>query len=450
MIYTEHEYLAHHGVDKQKWGHRNGPPYPLDPDQMTSAQKRANANEGWFKRKIREAKEAKQAKKEAKIAKKEEEKLAKQAHKQGRLSEQERKDVYNRADVKTAYEHISEYSNKEIQSIMDRYEMQKALGEKVSNLNYKEKMKGKEKIDIAARYIESAVNIGHKAADIYNIAAGVANALGDKEWKPIRIGEFKRKEETGLTQADKNKIINSGDLNLAYKYRNQMSAKELNNVMNKKNMNNKLLNAIVDPYGRNNQDNKNNQNNQNQKQNNNNNQNQQQQQNNQSYNKPTNNYNNQTYNKSTNSYSSQNQQYNKSNNNSSNIKNQSTSSDYVKNNADKGESWLSSYISSYSPDTGSSTSSFNYSGLLSSGSTKRSSTRTSTRKSTPKSNYNAINWLDKVPSKDYTSNARTYVNFNNTFENKLARDDSYDFSKFLEKSNAGSSWIDSKFYERKG
>ena len=366
MIYTEHEYLAHHGVDKQKWGHRNGPPYPLNPEQMTSAQKRANADEGWFKRKIREAKEAKQAKKEAKIAKKEEEKAVKQAHKQGRLSEQERKDVYNRADVKTAYEHISEYSNKEIQSIMDRYEMQKALGEKVSNLNYKEKMKGKEKIDIAAKYIESAVNIGHKAADIYNIAAGVANALGDKEWKPIRIGEFKRKEETGLTQADKNKIINSGDLNLAYKYRNQLSAKELNNVMNKQNMNNKLLNAIVDPYGRHNQDNQNN----NQKQNNNN-QNNNQKQNNgqQNQNKNQNNYNksyDNSYSKpkdtttTTNSTTTATITKREAKPNSGKARGIKSStwsvvgstsgnySDFLSNNASSGESWVSTYFDNYS------------------------------------------------------------------------------------------------------
>ena len=45
MIYTEHEYLCHHGVDGQKHGVRNGPPYPLKLDQMTSVQKRKNANE---------------------------------------------------------------------------------------------------------------------------------------------------------------------------------------------------------------------------------------------------------------------------------------------------------------------------------------------------------------------------------------------------------------------
>ena len=45
MIYTEHEYLAHHGVDKQKWGHRNGPPYPLSDGSHSASEKKA----GWRK-----------------------------------------------------------------------------------------------------------------------------------------------------------------------------------------------------------------------------------------------------------------------------------------------------------------------------------------------------------------------------------------------------------------
>lgn len=38
-------YLAHHGILGQKWGKRNGPPYPLDADDRSVAEKRA-AKEG--------------------------------------------------------------------------------------------------------------------------------------------------------------------------------------------------------------------------------------------------------------------------------------------------------------------------------------------------------------------------------------------------------------------
>jgi hypothetical protein len=38
-------YLAHHGVKGQKWGVKNGPPYPLKPGQHSAAEKKA----GWQK-----------------------------------------------------------------------------------------------------------------------------------------------------------------------------------------------------------------------------------------------------------------------------------------------------------------------------------------------------------------------------------------------------------------
>ena len=36
-------YLAHHGIKGQKWGDRNGPPYPLGPGDHSSSEKKA----GW-------------------------------------------------------------------------------------------------------------------------------------------------------------------------------------------------------------------------------------------------------------------------------------------------------------------------------------------------------------------------------------------------------------------
>lgn len=39
------DYLAHHGILGQKWGHRNGPPYPLDGSDHSVSEKKA----GWRK-----------------------------------------------------------------------------------------------------------------------------------------------------------------------------------------------------------------------------------------------------------------------------------------------------------------------------------------------------------------------------------------------------------------
>ena len=39
------EYLAHHGIRGQKWGVRNGPPYPLGEKDHSASEKKA----GWQK-----------------------------------------------------------------------------------------------------------------------------------------------------------------------------------------------------------------------------------------------------------------------------------------------------------------------------------------------------------------------------------------------------------------
>lgn len=36
------DYLEHHGIFGQKWGHRNGPPYPIEPNNHSAAEKKAN------------------------------------------------------------------------------------------------------------------------------------------------------------------------------------------------------------------------------------------------------------------------------------------------------------------------------------------------------------------------------------------------------------------------
>lgn len=43
---THSEFLAHHGIKGQKWGQRNGPPYPLNPSDKSSAEKKADTGSG--------------------------------------------------------------------------------------------------------------------------------------------------------------------------------------------------------------------------------------------------------------------------------------------------------------------------------------------------------------------------------------------------------------------
>jgi len=42
-MYKGNNYLVHHGIQGQKWGERNGPPYPLDYEAHSSREKRENS-----------------------------------------------------------------------------------------------------------------------------------------------------------------------------------------------------------------------------------------------------------------------------------------------------------------------------------------------------------------------------------------------------------------------
>ena len=43
-------YLQHHGIQGQKWGVRNGPPYPLDSDSKSSSEKKTDKTKGLTKK----------------------------------------------------------------------------------------------------------------------------------------------------------------------------------------------------------------------------------------------------------------------------------------------------------------------------------------------------------------------------------------------------------------
>lgn len=211
MIYTLNEYthLEHHGIEDQRWGHRNGPPYPLEPDQMTSAQQRANANEGWFKRKKREAAEKKEAERQAKIAEKErkvkakklKKNLARAARKYG-LNQEKKNEIIRKGDVAKAHKYKDAFSQKEIADLLERKRLNDMLDMEVSKISQRQKEDGIRKFETMGRYLNTVVGVGKAGVDLYNIYAGVSNAL---------MGT--NKSLISLNPGDRNKDKNNKDKN---------------------------------------------------------------------------------------------------------------------------------------------------------------------------------------------------------------------------------------------
>lgn len=108
VIYKNSE-LCHHGILGQKWGHRNGPPYPLDASDHSSAEKKA----GWRKSLGATVQKLGQSNVNRATSKA----RAKQAYKSGKIDKAEYKQKLKDADEKNWQEHkdalgISKAENK--------------------------------------------------------------------------------------------------------------------------------------------------------------------------------------------------------------------------------------------------------------------------------------------------------------------------------------------------
>lgn len=222
------DYIAHHGILGQKWGDKNGPPYPLGSGDHSSAEKKAasaagikvgkNSGKGDINNvknkpkqnlleKMKTDKQRKQALEKAREAKakKAEEKAAAEAH------EAERKKALDSGDYKEIQKYANESSYEELQRAVNKANVMQQLNQKVVD-SEPVKPSVMDQIDKAADMVGKATNAATKGIGAWNKFAEVYNTFADpdsmlpeigKNWSEEKEKRLKAKEKEAREAEEK-------------------------------------------------------------------------------------------------------------------------------------------------------------------------------------------------------------------------------------------------------
>ena len=223
-------YIAHHGILNMKWGKRNGPPYPLKPDDHSKAEKSAAEKAGVkvgkssgkgsienvepkkniIEKAVDAYKDNKKKKQRAENLQKAREAAAKKREeaKTAEEHEAERKKALESGDYAQIQKFANESSTKELQDALSRADTLKRLDKAVID-NTPVEPTVMDKIEQAANMVSRTRDVVDKGTNAWNTFAKVWNTFADEDSILPEIGknfaeeqEKKRKEKQEKARKD--------------------------------------------------------------------------------------------------------------------------------------------------------------------------------------------------------------------------------------------------------
>lgn len=174
----ESNYLAHHGILGQKWGHKSGPPYPLDADDHSAAERKAGWRESLHDRKVKRQRKkalnkARKVRKANLKERRKEEKIARKQLKEEKKFAKEKDKILKSGDAKEILKIKDKLSDQEMQNALNRVRADIALRD-IAAANEKN---GFDKIDNIMNKAGKVTNWAQTGVKGYNTFAEIYNSV---------------------------------------------------------------------------------------------------------------------------------------------------------------------------------------------------------------------------------------------------------------------------------
>lgn len=184
--------LEHHGIQGQKWGDRNGPPYPLGSGDHSASEKK-------HLQKYSFADEIKQTGKKKK--KKKQKSPVDEIPDYKKLSpeevEEKKKRAIREGNVKEVSKNRVDFTDQEINAVINRYD----LNDKLTKYSKKDIKTAMDKLNSALAKMDTIRNAGEKTFALYETIAKIMNTIAGTD---LPTQEDRKKKKNGNNNNNNN------------------------------------------------------------------------------------------------------------------------------------------------------------------------------------------------------------------------------------------------------
>lgn len=213
--------LEHHGIQGQKWGDRNGPPYPLGSGDHSAAEKK-HLSKYSFNNELKQTEKKKKKKRDSKLP---------EVPDYNKMTDEDREERKKKAirdgNVKEVSSNRSHFTDQEINAVINRYD----LNSKLTTYSKKDIRTAMDKLDAAMKKMDSIKNAGEKTFALYETVAKIMNTVAGTNLPTQASRNAEKQSNKQNNNNNKNQTKSLNDFSWDRDYAKYVDGKKVESVI---------------------------------------------------------------------------------------------------------------------------------------------------------------------------------------------------------------------------